>query len=418
MLSDMRLSAASGIALLALTIGASNALRAQDPDRDLPAERVAGITGKKALQLGVERLRTGWSWEAARMFRELMVLDEDKPAPHLLMALAFRHVPNRAARHCWDAVSRRQNADDATAPVLDAYQAYFAVDEQPELQDERYAREPDDARHDQLLAALSRLAADPFAANLLRIERERRKHEELRDVAQVQLELAAHNAHLRASGGLPFLVPGYRQTLQQALGEQSEPMLARIPRHPQHAATGVPIVALPGLDKKVAQRDTGLWQPRKATGFTLPRGVGGNTSFSQYEGKPVLVVFFLGFGCAHCVAQLADLDPKAPQFRKAGIEVVTIGTDDLNAVRAARQAAAENGVDPLHFDVLCDPKGEVFKQWGVWDHFSNEALHGTFLIDGKGRILWQDVSLRPFEESDWLLAESKRLLKGWADAPQ
>lgn len=92
---------------------------------------------------------------------------------------------------------------------------------------------------------------------------------------------------------------------------------------------------------------------------------------------------------------------------------MTIGTDDSNQVRAARQAALENGTSPLHFEVLCDPKGVAFKQWGVWDEFIDEALHGTFLVDPKGRILWQDISAVPFEESDWLLAECRRLLAAW-----
>ena len=100
-------------------------------------------------------------------------------------------------------------------------------------------------------------------------------------------------------------------------------------------------------------------------------------------------------------------------FRKAGIEVVTIGTDDLQQVRAAQQAARENGVDPLHFDVLCDPKAVAFRDWGAWDEFEQQALHGTFLVDGKGRVLWRDVSVRPFEDSAWLLAECQRLLAAW-----
>ncbi len=103
----------------------------------------------------------------------------------------------------------------------------------------------------------------------------------------------------------------------------------------------------------------------------------------------------------------------APKFRAAGIEVVTIGTDGPDRVRAAHQAARENGADPLHFDVLCDPAGETFRRWGCWDEFTDEALHGTFLVDGRGRILWQDVSARPFEDSDWLLAECTRLLAAW-----
>jgi hypothetical protein len=38
------------------------------------------------------------------------------------------------------------------------------------------------------------------------------------------------------------------------------------------------------------------------------------------------------------------------------------------------------------------------------------ALHGTFLIDGRGRVRWQDICYEPFTEVDFLLKESMRLL--------
>ncbi len=114
-----------------------------------------------------------------------------------------------------------------------------------------------------------------------------------------------------------------------------------------------------------------------------------------------------------CVAQLGELDPVAPRFRAAGIDVVTIGTDTVQQVRAAQQAALENGVDPIHMDVLCDPDIEVFRRWGVWDGFQQEPMHGTFLVDPRGRILWQDVGVLPFSEIEFLLAESQRLLTAW-----
>ena len=155
------------------------------------------------------------------------------------------------------------------------------------------------------------------------------------------------------------------------------------------------------------------WQPKQAKSFTLQAGYGGARAFVPGNGKPTLLVFFLGFGCAHCVAQLKDLDPKAAAFRDAGIEVLSIGTDSYPEVLAAQQASVENGVDPLHFDVLCDPGLSVFKQWQVWDELQGEALHGTFLVDGQGRVLWRDVSERPFEQSEWLLAECRRLLAAW-----
>jgi hypothetical protein len=38
-------------------------------------------------------------------------------------------------------------------------------------------------------------------------------------------------------------------------------------------------------------------------------------------------------------------------------------------------------------------------------------LHGTFLVDGDGRVRWSDVSFEPFTAIDWLLGESRRLLQ-------
>jgi len=402
----------------------------QDPTRDLPAKRVPGVTAEKALDLGLQRLRAGWHWEAARMFREMMVRDESKPLPHLLMALAMRDVPNRAARHCYDAMTRRDAGAASTQKLISAYQSYFGVTDQPELKDARFAKVPSRTRADALVMALAAIEAKHagVATELIAVERwllRAKKDEPVvhagacggeQPVPQRDSLLAHHNAYVDAFGAMPFMVPGYHRVASKGVGLSVERLkLARIPRHPDHSVTHRVGSLLPGFQVPTTPGEGTEWQPRKATAFELQRGLGGKAKLSDYSGKPVLVVFFLGFGCAHCVAQLADLDPKSEQFREAGIEVVSIGTDDLNQVRAARQAADENGVDPLHFDVLCDPKGGVFKQWGVWDEFSDEALHGTFLVDGKGRILWQDISLRPFEESDWLLAESKRLLAAWQD---
>ena len=37
-------------------------------------------------------------------------------------------------------------------------------------------------------------------------------------------------------------------------------------------------------------------------------------------------------------------------------------------------------------------------------------LHGTFLIDGRGLVRWQDISYQPFTDTKFLLAECRRLL--------
>ena len=341
------------------------------------------------------------------------------------MALATRLEPNRAARHFFDALTREANGTAAEQAILAAYQPYFGVTDQPELQDARFKSMPSKAKAERLSSDLEKLASSHSATWLTRQLAQLEAGRVAIPTTPSHVDgaaLARHcNRYLHAQRLMPFMVPGYESLIADFAKEPTRSaLLSRIPRHPQHRGGAQPIQELPGFARTNTPAPASLsptnplqWQPREASGFDLPRGSGGRSSYREYQGQPVLVVFFLGFGCAHCVAQLADLDPKAGKFRDAGIEVVTIGTDDVNQVLAARQAADENGVDPLHFDVLCDPKGAVFKQWGAWDEFSQEALHGTFLVDAKGRILWQDISLRPFEESDWLLAECKRLLAAW-----
>ena len=153
------------------------------------------------------------------------------------------------------------------------------------------------------------------------------------------------------------------------------------------------------------------WQPPQAPEFSLPRGKGDGLLGTKQLAGPTLVVFYLGFGCIHCVEQLNELRPRYNDFKKAGIEVVAIGTDDIDQVKAAILDSVEVDGPDTPFEILCDPEGDVFKQFHCWDEFTDEALHGTFLIDAKGNIRWRDISEEPFMKTDFLLEECTRLIK-------
>ncbi|MFK7741656.1 MAG: redoxin domain-containing protein [Planctomycetota bacterium] len=153
------------------------------------------------------------------------------------------------------------------------------------------------------------------------------------------------------------------------------------------------------------------WSPVANRGYSLPN-VGG-TQFDLLpdgagDGRAKLVVFYLGFGCLHCVEQLHALRPLADEFAAAGVDVVAIGTDTVanTAQAVADLPAAERPAFPM----LCDPKLASFRAWRCFDDFEEMALHGTFLVDGQGRVRWQDVSYEPFMKLEWLVAESRRLL--------
>ena len=150
------------------------------------------------------------------------------------------------------------------------------------------------------------------------------------------------------------------------------------------------------------------WQPTQAPSWTLSDSTGKRFSLKGYRGKPVLVVFFLGQKCVHCMAQLNLFAPAQRAFKEAGIEIVAISTDSAEGLRKTLMSAADK--TPFPFPIVSDQKLEVFKSYRCYDDFEKTPLHGTFLVDGKGQVRWHDISYEPFTEIPFLLEESKRLL--------
>src|SRR5262249_20409765 len=60
------------------------------------------------------------------------------------------------------------------------------------------------------------------------------------------------------------------------------------------------------------------WSPSPAKDWALPDASGKLHTLAQYRGRPVVVVFYLGYGCLHCAQQLQALAPKTAEFERAG----------------------------------------------------------------------------------------------------
>ncbi len=72
------------------------------------------------------------------------------------------------------------------------------------------------------------------------------------------------------------------------------------------------------------------------------------------------------------------------------------------------EKSKEGGTFP--FPIVSDATLETFKSYRAYDDFENTPLHGSFLVDGRGLVRWQDISFEPFSDVDFLLHEAKRLL--------
>jgi peroxiredoxin len=124
----------------------------------------------------------------------------------------------------------------------------------------------------------------------------------------------------------------------------------------------------------------------------------------------VLVIFFLGQGCAHCVEQLQKFRPLVAAYKESGIPIVAIGTDSVAKLQESLGPGPELNPD-LPYLILSDEPMAAFKAWKCYDEFLQKPLHGTFLLDAEGGVLWSDISHDPYSQAAYLLGECRRLLK-------
>jgi peroxiredoxin len=148
------------------------------------------------------------------------------------------------------------------------------------------------------------------------------------------------------------------------------------------------------------------WQPMPAANWALNDTNGKSFSLIEYQGKPVVVIFYLGYGCLHCAEQLQKFAPDSQKYTDAGIGLIGISTDSQKNLKQS----IDNYKGGMPFPLVSDEKLDVFKAWRAYDDFEQKPLHGTFLIDGAGLVHWQDIGHEPFMDPEFLLKESKRLL--------
>jgi peroxiredoxin len=171
------------------------------------------------------------------------------------------------------------------------------------------------------------------------------------------------------------------------------------------------LAALPRLDSLGPL----VWQPPAAPTWKLKDATGHEHSLNEFRGKPVVMVFFLGAGCAHCQSQLAALVKESARLAQAGWQVVAVSSDDA---AAARKLLASYQPEAFPFLMLTDPELTVFRLYRAYDEFEGIALHGTFLIDPAGLVRWNDVGPEPFMDVSFLIGEFQRLLSRPAERTQ
>ena len=138
-----------------------------------------------------------------------------------------------------------------------------------------------------------------------------------------------------------------------------------------------------------------------APDFTLKDSDDQRRSLSDFYKKgPVILVFYYGYTCNHCVSQLFGLSKDIEKFRELGAEVIAISPDETKRTRERYDTYGA-----FAFPVLSDPENKVAEAYGAYNRKADEPTHATFVLDRKGKLLWAYRGEEPFTNNRSLLVE-------------
>jgi peroxiredoxin Q/BCP len=149
----------------------------------------------------------------------------------------------------------------------------------------------------------------------------------------------------------------------------------------------------------------------KAPEFDLPTESGETIGLVRLKGKAFVLYFYPKDDTSGCTAEAKDFSCLAPEFRKAGVEVIGVSPDSLVSHQKFHKKY------DLAVRLAADADKAVANAYGVW---VEKSMYGrkymgversTFLIDKKGRIAksWRKVKVPGHAEE--VLAAAKALGK-------
>ncbi len=146
------------------------------------------------------------------------------------------------------------------------------------------------------------------------------------------------------------------------------------------------------------------WEPYDAPSLDVRDSDGKPVSLNEYRGKNVMLIFYLGQTCPHCVRQLHDIEKKKDDWDRLQTSVLAVSstTPEKNATWLK-----ELGAMPIR--LLSDDHYSNARRFHSYDDFEEIELHSTILIDKKGRVYWARVGGDPFSDTAFLAKQLERM---------
>jgi peroxiredoxin len=147
-----------------------------------------------------------------------------------------------------------------------------------------------------------------------------------------------------------------------------------------------------------------VWEPFPVPGLAATTAEGRPFTLDEFKGKNVILVFYLGRECLHCMNQLKTLQSKSATWAEQQAVVVAVSP---NRPEETREAAKSAKLDSIRF--LADPARENARAFLAYDDFEEMEIHATILVDRQGRVHWASMGGEPFEKMDFLEKQLKRM---------
>lgn len=156
------------------------------------------------------------------------------------------------------------------------------------------------------------------------------------------------------------------------------------------------------------------YQSQAAPELAALDAAGERVQLADYRGSNVLLIFYQGEQCLHCIEQLQLAQEHAAELGELGTRILAISKDDVERIAGYQ--------DSYDFTLLSDPEFAAARHFASYDDFEELELHSTLLIDREGRIHWKRIGGEPFTDFQFLLREAKRMaangaLERWSAGP-
>jgi len=146
------------------------------------------------------------------------------------------------------------------------------------------------------------------------------------------------------------------------------------------------------------------WDPYTAPALDVKDSAGKHVTLDEYKGKNVILVFYLGQECPHCMRQLHDIANKRDDWERldAAVLAVSSAPPEKNS-----KALKEFGDLPVR--LLSDDHFANARRFHSYDDFEESELHSTILIDKLGRVHWARTGGDPFSDMAFLAKQLGRM---------